>query len=184
MAFPGVDIRRWTRVDYERMVAKGFFRPEERIELVDGVIYEMAPQSAGHAVAVRLARQVLGRIFSTGFDLLVQMPLALGEDSEPELDLAVVPGSPGDHISSHPASAVQIVQVSEMSLSRDREKASLYARAGIPDYWILVLGGRKLEALRDPQGGIYRSRTVLNAADRISPLASPEATISVGELLP
>lgn len=185
MATSAVDVRRWTREEYERLVEEGFFRPEERIELVDGVIYEMTPQSVGHAVAVRLARQVLGRIFSTGFDILVQMPLALGEDSEPEPDLAVVPGSPRDHLASHPTSAVLVVEVVETSLTRDRErKANLYARAGIPDYWILVLGGRQLEVLRDPRGGTYRSRTVLNAMDKIFPLACLEAAISVGELLP
>ena len=185
MAIPAVDIRHWTREEYERLVAQGFFRPDERIELVDGVIYEMTPQSAGHAVAVRLARQIFGRIFSSGFDILVQMSLALGENSEPEPDLAVVPGSPRDHLTSHPASAVLVMEVAETSLYRDRDrKASVYARAGIPDYWILVLGGRQLEILRDPQGGIYRSRTVLTATDKISPLACPEAPISVAELLP
>jgi Uma2 family endonuclease len=184
MAMPALDVRRWTREEYERLVEQGFFRPDERVELLDGVIYEMTPQSVGHAVAIRLARQVLGRIFSTGFDILVQMPLALGEDSEPEPDLAVVLGNPRDHLTSHPASAVLVIEVADTSLSRDRAKARLYARAGIPDYWILVLGTKQLEVLRDPQGGTYRSRTVLNATDRISPLASAESTISVGEILP
>ncbi len=184
MAMPAFDVRRWTREEYERLVEQGFFRPDERIELLDGVIREMTPQSAGHAVAVRLTRQVLGRIFSTGFDILIQMPLALGEDSEPEADLAVVPGSPRDHLMSHPASAILVVEVADTSLSRDRAKAGLYARAGIPDYWILILGTRSLEVYRDPKEGIYRSRTVLNATDKISPLASAESAISIGELLP
>ena len=184
MATPAADLRHWTREEYERLVAQGFFRPDERIELVDGVIYEMTPQSVGHAVSVRLARQFLGRTFSAGFDILVQMPLALEEDSEPEPDLAVVPGSPRDHLTSHPTSAVLVIEVADTSLSRDRAKASLYARAGIPDYWIVLLGTRRLEVYRDPEGGAYRSKTILNAMDKISPLASPEATISAGELLP
>ena len=184
MAIPAADFRRWTREEYERLVEQGFFRPDERIELVDGAIYEMTPQSVGHAVAVRLIRQFLGRIFSSRFDILVQMPLALDEDSEPEPDLAVVPGSPRDHLSSHPTSAVLVVEVADTSLSRDRAKAKLYARAGIPDYWIVVLGARQLEVLRDPQGEIYRSKTVLKATDKISPLACPEAPISVAEILP
>jgi len=185
MAMPAEDVRRWKREAYERLAEDGYFQPDERVELVDGIIYEMPPQSVGHAVAVRLARQILGRIFPSGFDILVQMPLALGEDSEPEPDLAVVPGNPRDHLTSHPISAVLVIEVADTSLSRDRErKAGLYARAGIPDYWILVLGANQLEVHRDPQGGTYRSKTVLKARDKISPLACLEATIAVGELLP
>jgi Uma2 family endonuclease len=185
MAAPAVEIRRWSREDYERMVEEGFFRPDERVELVDGVIYEMSPQSVRHAVAVRLARQLLGRIFSSGFDFLVQMPMALGEDGEPEPDIAVVPGDPRDHLTSHPRTALLILEVAETSLQHDRErKAGLYAKAGIPEYWILMLGSRQLEVLRDPVAGVYRSRILLNATDQAAPLARPEAVISVADLLP
>jgi Uma2 family endonuclease len=184
MAVPAVDIRRWKREDYERLVEEGFFRPGERVELVDGIIFEMSPQSVRHAVAVRLARRILGRIFSEGFDFLVQMPMALGDDSEPEPDVAVVPGDPRDHLTSHPQTALLILEVAETSLQHDREKASPYARAGIPDYWILILGSRQLEVLRDPVDGVYRSRTLLNATDRIAPLVRPEAVLKVADLLP
>jgi len=185
MATLAVDIRRWTREDYERLAEKGFFRPGERVELVDGVIYEMTPQSARHAVGIRLVRQTLGPLFADGFDILVQMPLSLSDDSAPEPDVAVVRGNPRDHLASHPTSAVLVVEVSETSLHHDRErKASLYARAGVPEYWVLMLGRRQLEVFRDPQDGVYQSRIILKAADRVSPLARPEAAIAVAELLP
>ena len=185
MAVPAVDIRRWKREDYERLAEEGYFRPGERVELVDGIIFEMSPQSVRHAVAVRLARRLLGRIFAEGFDLLVQMPMALGEDSEPEPDVAVVPGDPRDHLTSHPQTAILVLEVAESSLQYDRErKAGLYARAGISDYWIVILGSRQLEVLRDPVEGVYRSRTLLNATDRIAPLVRPEAVLTVADLLP
>jgi len=185
MAAPAVDIRRWTREEYERLVEEGFFRPDERVELVDGVIYEMSPQSVRHAVAVRLARQLLGRIFSDGFDILVQMPMALGDDGEPEPDVAVVPGDPRDHLTSHPQAAILVLEVAETSLQHDRErKASLYVRAGIPDYWILMLSSRQLEVLRDPVNGAYRSRALLKATDQVAPLGRLEAVIPVADLLP
>ncbi|HEV7785115.1 MAG TPA: Uma2 family endonuclease, partial [Thermoanaerobaculia bacterium] len=92
MATLAKEFRHWTREEYERLVAEGFFQPEERLELVDGIIFEMSPQSPPHAVAIRLARRALERVFSEGFDVLVQMPLALDDDSEPEPDLAVVRG--------------------------------------------------------------------------------------------
>jgi Uma2 family endonuclease len=96
-----------------------------------------------------------------------------------------VRGNPRDHLVAHPAGAELVVEVSDSSLSHDRDrKTGLYARAAIPEYWILVLAKRQLEVFRDPSDGAYRSRTVLKASDRISPLASPEAAIPVADLLP
>ena len=186
MATLAAEARHWTREEFERKVAEGFFQPGERLELVDGLLFEMTPQSAPHAVAVRLARRALERIFSEGFDVLVQMPLALDERSEPEPDLAVVPGEdPRQHLTSHPTSAVLVVEIADSSLRHDRErKAALYARAGIPDYWVMSLREKVLEVLRDPQNGAYRSRTLLRAGDTVSAVARPESSIAVADLLP
>ncbi len=185
MATLATEFRRWTREEYERLVAEGFFQPEERLELVDGLIFEMSPHSPPHAVAIRLARRALERIFSEGFDVLVQMPLALDEDSEPEPDLAVVKGNdPRENLTSHPTTAVLVIEVADSSLHRDRDKATLYARVGIPDYWIMNLRDRCLEIQRDPRNGIYRSRSVLRTGDTISPLARPDVAIAVADLLP
>jgi Uma2 family endonuclease len=185
MTTPALEFRHWTREEYERLVEEGFFQPEERLELVDGQIFEMTPQSVPHAVGVRLARRELGRAFSEGFDILVQMPLALDDDSEPEPDLAVVRGNdPRENLTSHPTTAVLVIEVADSSLRRDREKAALYARAGIPDYWIMNLRERCLEFLRDPQNGVYRSRTILRTGDSVSPLARPDVSIAVADLLP
>jgi Uma2 family endonuclease len=167
------------------MAEQGFFRPDERVELVDGIIYEMTPQSTGHAVGVRLVRRTLSSVFSQDFDILVQMPLVLGEDSEPEPDIAVVPGDPRDYLESHPTFAVLVVEVAESSLSHDRKrKAGLYARAGIQDYWVLLTKRKRLEVFRDPQDGTYQSNIILKATDRITPLARPEVSILVADLLP
>jgi Uma2 family endonuclease len=185
MATLAKEFRHWTREEYERLVAEGFFQPDERLELVDGLIFEMSPQSPPHAVAIRLARRALERIVPEGFDVLVQMPLALDDDSEPEPDLAVVRGSdPRENLISHPTSAVLVIEIADSSLRHDRDKAALYARAGIPEYWIVNLKERCLEVLRDPQNAVYRPRTVLRAGNTVSPLACPEASIAVADLLP
>lgn len=180
-----VQLRRFTRIEYEHLIEKGFFRPEERLELVDGYIRELSTQGTRHGVAVRLIWRALACIFDEAFDIMVQMPLALGPDSEPQPDLAVVPGDPRDYLLSHPTSATLVVEVADISLEYDRDcKAALYARTGIQEYWILVLDGQQLEVLRDPQDGAYQSRILLNTTDRISPLARPEASISVADLFP
>jgi Uma2 family endonuclease len=93
----------------------------------------------------------------------IQLPLALSEYDEPFPDLAVVSGSPRDYLAQHPTSALLVVEVSEASLKTDREvKGSLYASAGIPEYWILNLRERVLEVYREPTAD---ARAVYGAAD-------------------
>ena len=185
MAIAIRDDHYWTREEYERRVEEGFFQPGERVELVDGVLYEMSPQKPYHAQGVSLTHIQLLPLFSKDFYLRIQMPLALGDSSEPEPDIAVVPGSPRSDGPSHPTSALLIVEVAESSLLHDRKrKASLYARAGIPDYWLVNLVDWQFEVYRDPQDGEYRSRTILRPGDSISPLVRPDLRISVADLLP
>jgi Uma2 family endonuclease len=185
MATATIDTRRWTREEYEKLVEQGFFPPDERLELVEGVIYEMTPQSSFHSTGIRFAESALRPAFTAGFDIRIQMPLALGFDSEPEPDIAVVAGTARDYLHSHPTSAVLIVEVADSSLLHDRKrKSSLYARADVPDYWMLNVVDWCLEVYRDPRAGVYRSHTVLRAGDVISPVARPDVTILIEDLLP
>lgn len=185
MANPAFDVRRWTREEYEHLAEEGAFPPEKRLELIDGVIHELTPQTSWHAAAIRAAQEALQQVFTNGFDLRVQMPLALGLHSEPEPDLAVVPGHWRDYVISHPKTAVLIVEVAESSAYQDRErKRALYANFGIPDYWILLPKIGQLEVFRAAQDGDYRSRMVLGPEDVIKPLAAPDMTIRVADLLP
>jgi Uma2 family endonuclease len=184
MTMLAVDVRRWTRQEYERMAAAGLFQPEERLELIEGTIYRMTPQSSRHAVAIQLIEEALRRAFPPGCSFRVQMPLALGDFSQPEPDLAVVSGAPRDHLAAHPGTALLVVEVADRSLPYDRtEKLSLYARAGIPEYWLVDIQERTLAVHRDPAGGAYRSRALLRAGDAVAPLACPEGTLPVADLL-
>lgn len=176
---------RFSREQYERMIDAGVFGPEDRLELLDGEIIEMAPQKSRHATAVRLLERVLGLAFGQNFDVRSQLPLQLSEHSEPEPDIAVVIGSPRDYRDAHPATAVLVVEVSEATRTYDRgRKLSAYARAGIPEYWILDVVGETLEVCRHPTGEDYAERRILKAGDSVSPQAAPTATIAVVDLLP
>lgn len=178
-------VRRWTRDEYYRMAEAGILRPEDRVELIDGEILTMAPQRSPHAVAVRLAQEALRTAFGPGFDVRPQLPLTLGEATEPEPDLAVVGGEPRDYRDAHPTTALLVVEVAESSLAFDRGiKSRLYARSGIPEYWIVDLAGGALEVLRSPAGGEYRERRVLTADASIAPLARADRPIAVADLLP
>ena len=176
---------RWVREEYERMVAAGVFHPEARLELIDGEVVNMTPQGSLHATGVRLAEDCLRSIFPKGFDVRVQMPLALDENSEPEPDVAVVRGSPRDYSDAHPESAVLVVEVADATLAFDREqKRRLYARTDIPEYWIVNLIDHQLEVYGDPHGEEYRFHTVLRPGESVSPQTAPNGKIPISDLMP
>lgn len=175
---------RFSRAQYEQMVDAGVFGTEDRLELLDGEIIDMAPQKSRHATAVRLLEEALRACFGIGHDIRSQLPLALDERSEPEPDIAVVPGSPRDYRDAHPTGAVLIIEVADTTLAYYRiHKLAAYARAGIPDYWILDLGNETLEVCRQPLGDTYAERRILKAADRVAPL-SGSGEFAVADILP
>ena len=184
--------RLWTREEYYKMAEVGVFRPGERVELIGGRIVTMSPQNSPHFTAICLAEDALRTIFGAGYAVRVQGPLDLSPSSQPEPDIAVVRGSIRDYASDHPTTALLVVEVSETSLTFDRgEKASLYASAGIPEYWIVNLLDRRLEVYRDPvpmpgqpYGYGYRNYTHYFAADEVATLAAPQGAIKVADLLP
>lgn len=192
MAGMGVRTRRWRRVEYERLIEAGFFRPDDPVELVGGQLIVAEPQGSGHYAAIRAVEETLRAVFGPRGEVRVQGPLALDEESEPEPDVAVVPGTFRDYVAAHPSRPVLVVEVSESSLALDRHhKGSLYARAGLADYWIVNLVDGVLEVHRDPGpdpaaafGWRYRSAEALGRDASVSPLALPGARVRVGDLLP
>jgi Uma2 family endonuclease len=185
-----VQTRYWTRAEYDRLIEIGFFDEDEPIELLAGQLVVREPQYAPHATGVRLADEALRRVFGTGWDVRAGLPVALDDESEPEPDVCVAPGGPRTYLDAHPARPVLIVEIALSSLAVDRRiKGSLYARAGIADYWIVNLSERQLEVYRDPvadapQGWRYANVQVLGAQATVSPLAAPAAVIAVADLLP
>lgn len=186
-----IPTRRWTRVEYERMIDRGIFRDGERLELVDGLLVVKEPQGDPHAHAVDLVTAALRQAFGAGWLLRLHAPLALGGRSRPEPDVAVVPGGPRDYRRA-PRTAALVVEVSDGRLAFDRtRKASIYARAGIADYWIVNLVDMVVEVRRDPRrldlphrGWRYRSVTTFRPPATMTALAAPEAPIVVADLLP
>ncbi|MBI3923564.1 MAG: Uma2 family endonuclease, partial [Armatimonadetes bacterium] len=126
----------WTRDEYYKMAGVGLF-DGKHVELIEGKVLEMSPMGSFHANAVTVMSRVLERAFQQGYFLRIQMPLDFGGITEPEPDVAVIAGDPLGHWNAHPTHAVLVVEVAETSMEYDRtEKSSLYARAGIPEYWI------------------------------------------------
>src|SRR5882672_5590943 len=111
---------RMTRARYDQMIDVGIFGPEDRVELLDGLLVAREPQGARHAVIVALVRAAIERAFGRGFHVREEKPVALDELSEPEPDIVVVPGQIRDYVDGHPSRPVLIVEVAETSLSLDR----------------------------------------------------------------
>jgi len=125
--------KRWRRSEYERLVDLGIF-VGERLELLDGVLVVREPQGSSHAAIVTQIGQVLSAAFGPGRHPRLQAPLALGEHSEPEPDVAIVTGRARDYIAAHPTTALLVIEVADSSLRLDRRfKAEVYARAGLQE---------------------------------------------------
>src|SRR5215470_2892738 len=192
MAAYEIKTRRWTRAEYDKLIELGFFQPDEPVELIGGQLMVAEPQGAPHYTAIQKAAKALEGAFGQGWVVRTQGPIWLDEESEPEPDVAVVRGTMEDYRSEHPSRPVLTVEVAESSLGSDRErKGSLYARAGLADYWVVNLIDRVLEVYREPAadssapyGWSYTRREVFDAAGRVAPLAAPAARVPVAALLP
>jgi Uma2 family endonuclease len=164
----------------------------KRVELIEGQVIDMSPMGSLHATAVALAARSVEPAFGRGYFARWQMPFAIGDISEPEPDLAIVAGDIRDYAADHPTTAMLIIEVADTSLTYDREtKGSLYAKAGILDYWIINLVDRQVEVYRQPvndedalYGYAYADKVIYREHDTITPLAQPGTTIAVSDLLP
>lgn len=187
-----VETRRFTRAEYDRLVELGLFQPGEHIELIGGQLMVAEPQGQYHYGAIWMTAHALEAAFGPGWYVRTQAPISLDDDSEPEPDVAVVPGAVDDYLRDHPARPVLTVEVAESSLAMDRQhKGSLYARAGLADYWVVNLIDRVLEVYREPVpdaeapfGWRYASYERLGPTQMVAPVALPGARIRVADLLP
>ena len=170
--------------EYHRMIAAGILDEDERLELLEGVIVAMAPQSPAHAYCIQWLTRFLVRRLGDAYAVRPQLPLTLGERNEPEPDLTVVRADSAskDH---HPGTAVLAIEVSGDSLRKDRRvKAAVYARFGIAEYWIVNVEARVVEVLSDPDAGhgAYRRSRIVTTSETLSSGALPELSFPVAEL--
>jgi Uma2 family endonuclease len=181
MAIPPRE-RTFTVDEYHRMARAGILGEDERVELIDGRIVEMNPIGPGHLWSVNRLNRIFAR--QDGVLVSVQNPIRLDQSSEPEPDLAVIRADAAQDHTPGPADVLLVIEVADSSLGYDRQvKASLYARAGIPELWIADLGGERVESHRDPSAAGYRTVHLFLRGERISPLFAYELSIEVDEIL-
>jgi Uma2 family endonuclease len=165
---PPLPIHRFTVEQYHQLGELGVLTPEDRVELLEGWIVEKMNQKPAHGFAVRLINDWLNK--SIHGDWLIQCQLPITTDrSEPEPDIAVVRGQHADYRDRHPRGddCALIIEVADTSVSKDRGKASIYAAAGVEEYWIVNLIENQLELFCDPQDGTYQTSRVLRSTETV-----------------
>src|SRR5438874_9879052 len=172
-------ISRLSVEEYHRL--DEFNENHRRTELIHGFVIEKMSKSPLHRIVVsRLYRLFLDRL-PPGFSVWKEEPLTF-IDSEPEPDISVVRGAEADFIARHPTTAELVVEVAVSSAAFDRENASLYAEAGVKEYWIVLALDRKIEVYRKPQGDHYEEKRLLGGTDMLECSVLPDIRIRVADL--
>lgn len=178
------DIRLISSAEYHRMAEVGILAADEQVELIAGQIVRKMPKGPAHSAVCKLVEKILERKLSDRVIVRMQDPIQLDDYSEPEPDIAVVYPRGDFYMEHHPTpeDVYLVVEVSDSTVQQDLgTKASLYAQAGITDYWVLNVAARQLHVFREPLAGEYQRQTILKSQQSISPLAFANCSISVSE---
>jgi Uma2 family endonuclease len=184
LATPAVTRYRFTVDDYHRMAEAGILHEDDRVELIEGEILQMAPIGGEHAACVNGSARLLIKRLDDRAVVSIQNPIRLSAGSEPEPDLMLLrpradgywEGLPG------PEDVLLIIEVSDSTLYYDRgTKLPLYAAAGIPEVWIVDLERRRVLVHRRPDGDLYREAIVIDDGS-LSPLAFPDIALPLPEI--
>lgn len=176
--------RRFTVHDYHRMGEAGILHEDDRVELIEGEIVEMAAIGTRHFSCVNGLTRLLVRSVGDEAIVSVQNPVRLNEHTEPQPDLTVIRERDYRESLPMPEDVLLLIEVSDTTLAYDRNvKLPLYARAGIGEVWILDLAGETIERHTDPSEGNYRRTERARRGDRIECSTLSDLTLSVDDVL-
>ena len=179
MAIPQtVPVRRLSFEDVMAMVEAGILRDTDRVELEGGVLVEMEPSGGSHGSRVTWLTMHFARSLDEGYVVRVQDTFRIPDGGFYEPDLAIG-RSTGEEV---PRTADLVVEVAVSSRRRDREKAAVYAAAGVTEYWIVDVEHREVVVHREPRSSGYRFALAHGAGERIAPPV-PAAEVDVAALL-
>ena len=179
--------KRYFNVDqYYRMAEVGLLTPKDRVELIEGEIVEMSPVGCTHAGTVDRSSTFLMRKLSDAVQVRVQNPVRLSDFSEPQPDIALLKPRKDFYSNSHPTpdDVLVVIEVADTSVDYDRNvKLPLYARAGIPEAWLMVLPKELIEVHSQPKDGKYQKVQRLKRGKTLVSLTIPTFSCKVEELL-
>jgi len=171
---------------YYRMAEVGVLAPDERVELIDGVIIDMAPIGSRHAGTSSQLGELLLNALGSRAILRSQSPIRFGSTSEPQPDLAVLRRRHDYYKAAHPMAddALLLVEVSDTSARYDvKVKVPLYARYRIPEVWVVDLAQGSLHIYRRPEGGVYADVSTLAEPGLIALAALPDVEVDLTGIL-
>ena len=184
---PEPQIRLWSIADYHQMIESGILDEDDRVELLEGKIVCMSPQKPFHAASVQRSSRLLFKLLGDRAEIRIQLPVILGDDSEPEPDIAVVRFDDNEYSFRHPEAAdiYLLIEVADSTIAKDRQqKARIYAKNQVLEYWILDVQKRQVYVFRQPDDGIYGEQIVLSSSDRFAMQSFPDVAIALDLLFP
>ena len=179
--------RRFTLEEYHRLGETGIIREDERVELVEGEIVEMSPIGWPHASVVARLTMLFARRYADRAIVWVQNPVALPRQvSQFQPDLALLKARPDFYRGKgvEPDDALLVVEVMDSSVAYDRRvKLPIYARAGVPEVWLVNVNRNTVEMWRDPVPDGYREQRLVDRDSTIAALAFPDVQLLVQDLV-
>jgi Uma2 family endonuclease len=185
MPVPHEKRRQFKVSEYYRMAEAGVLSPEDRVELIEGEVITMSPIGSRHAACVRRLDASLTRSIPHLAIVSIQSPIAIDEYSEPEPDVALLKPRDNYYSDRHPRpeDVLLVIEVAETSLEYDRlVKLPLYARAGIPEAWLVNLSKDVIEVHTEPVNGVYQACRIVTRGETIASLVLTELTIETADL--
>ena len=180
-------IRLWSIADYHQMIESGILDEDDRVELLEGKIVCMSPQRPFHAASVQRSSRLLFKLLGDLAEIRIQLPVTLGDDSEPEPDVAVVRFDNSEYSFRHPEAPdiYLLIEVADATIAKDRkQKARIYAKNQVLEYWILDVQRRQVYVFRQPEDGAYREQIVLSSSDSIAMQSFPDIAIALDAMFP
>ena len=172
--------------EYHLMGKAGVFHEDDRVELIDGQVVEMTPIGPRHAVCIDRLNGRLSQLVGDSAIVRVQSPMVFGRQAEPEPDvtLLIPPFERYQEVHPGPGEVMLVIEVADTSLEYDRSvKIPLYARAEIPEVWLVNLPDELIEVYRNPAGGRSAEITSISRGETLTPLEVPSVTLSVARIL-
>ena len=178
--------RLFTVHEYYKMAQAGILHEDDRVELIEGEIVEMAPIGSRHAACVNRLNSTLSQSLGERAIVGVQNPIRLSEHSEPQPDLALLRPHPDFYSDAHPGpeDVLLVIEVADTTEDYDRGvKMPLYARSGILEAWLVDLAGGIIEVYRGPTPEGYQEVQRVQRGEGISVQAFPDVALAADEVL-
>jgi Uma2 family endonuclease len=178
--------RHFNVTEYYRMAEAGILTEDDRVELIEGEIIERSPIGSLHAACVRRLNQILQQQFGARAVIGVQDPVRLDDFSEPEPDVALLKLRDDFYAQQHPSPAdvLLLIEVADTTVLYDRNiKVPLYARAGIPEVWLIDLRQDLIEVYAQPSGGAYQVQRQARRGAQVAAETIPQLSLNVNDIL-